>query len=176
MYTANSPRPGFVPQQILDWQVLGQFEGTREDTSEVMKQDEELQIAAIYRRQDELESSTFIDPILEYLSARVYSIVIPDKWRLEEISAPTIRCKEIGSEIVRKLYKNYSIIPDRVSATVEGGIYLRYEDYRSENSLSIEVYNDLDIAAIVTKKKEILGSFDINDQNVEETIRIFKKI
>ncbi len=113
------------------------------------------------------------DRNIENLKSRVYSVNIPDKWRKEGIAAPTIQCKEIAAEQIADLYSIYNIYPERISATIEEGIFVLYKDYYSRKDLSIEIYNDLDIAVMITKGKEIIKSVDILDQSFEDLIKIF---
>ncbi len=117
---------------------------------------------------------TEFDPVSNFLQSQVYDITIPKKWEIDGILSPTIICKEETARIVTKLYKNYKIIPLRVSATIEEGTFLKYKDYNSAKELSIEIYNDLDIAAIITQNNRIIRTIDIIDENFEEVIKIFQ--
>jgi hypothetical protein len=117
-----------------------------------------------------------IDPIKKHLYGLIYSLQIPEKWKTEHISAPTFICKSLAERIVYKIYENYSIIPYRISATIEEGVYCNYKNYDNERTLSLEFYNDLDIAAIVTQGKKIIKAEDIVDESFSEIIKAFKAI
>jgi hypothetical protein len=115
-----------------------------------------------------------LNPFIEELNSWVDSISLPNKWIVEGIHPPTLECRKLAKVVVLQLLKNYSIYPSRISATIEEGIFINYINHVDRLDLSIEVYNDLDIAAIVTRDKEIIMSADIANENFTEIIQIFK--
>lgn len=114
------------------------------------------------------------NPVTNFLQSQVYAVNIPKKWKLEGILPPTILCKEKSANIIKKLYKDKKIIPVRVNATIEEGLFIKYVDYNTSKELSIEIYNDFDIAALITQNNEIIKTVDIIDENFEEIITIFQ--
>lgn len=46
-------------------------------------------------------------------------------------------------------------------------------NYDNNNNLSIEIYNDLDIAAILTNGKKILKCVDIDNESFKEIVKLF---
>ena len=52
---------------------------------------------------------------------------------------------------------------------------LYYKNYDNDNELNIEIYNDLDIAGIITNNKKTIEVFDIYENSFSKIISIFKK-
>ena len=102
-------------------------------------------------------------------------MTIPKKWKIENIKAPTLACKQEAEIIVKHLYDEYSLNPLRIEATIEEGIFVNYRNFNNDNILSIEIYNDHDIACILTNGKNIIKSMDIKDGSFTEIIRLFFK-
>ncbi len=109
----------------------------------------------------------------DQLRGRVLSVSLPKWWLEEGAPPPMIGAKEKGADEVEDVYKFFGLIPEKVSATVEGGVFLKYFDRRTQNSLVIEIYNDLKVAAIVTRGKGIIASADVN--NNEDLARVITK-
>ncbi|HEB30156.1 MAG TPA: hypothetical protein ENI15_04690 [Spirochaetes bacterium] len=176
MTTANLYIDDLIPAKNGEWRVIkSMFKDRKDSETTVDIAQEKNEVSFLYNDKKKLITNTSIDLIKDYLSAKIYSIIIPRKWKDEDISSPTIKCKEISSKLVIRLFDNYEIIPDRSSATIEGGIFLLYIDFTSGNRLSIEVYNDLDIAAIITNNKKIIKAFDIDDETIEKVICTFQE-
>lgn len=117
-----------------------------------------------------------IEPTIKHITSLVYSTYIPEKWKKENITAPTLTCKKITENISHTIYRDYGMIPNRISATIEEGIFINYKNFDNSRILSIEVYNDLDIAAILTEGKSIIKTVDIINESFTEIIKIFKEI
>ncbi len=116
-----------------------------------------------------------IDPMLRQLEYWVSSASLSQKWINEGLYPPTVECKELAKNIVSGLYAEYNLYPIRVNATVEEGVFIKYINHINKKELSIEIYNDLDIAALVTNGKEIIASRDIVDEYFSEIYRIFQE-
>jgi len=67
-----------------------------------------------------------LDPVYEYIKARVYNVPFPKRWTKEGIAKPNVSAIENTKE--------------------EG---LGIERHKSKRSLVIEVYNDLDVGGLV---------------------------
>ena len=123
-----------------------------------------------------IEAQTELDRFSEELSHWVDSVLLPEKWISEGIHPPTAECKNLAKSVILKFHKDFSIYPLRISATVEEGVFIKYINHINKRELSFEVYNDLDIAAIITKGKEIIISMDIpyiSDEYLSAIFRIF---
>ncbi|MCP4336580.1 MAG: hypothetical protein GY679_01880 [Mycoplasma sp.] len=103
------------------------------------------------------------------------NITIPIRWKHEGVSTPNKTCKSLTKKVVDSLFLSYSLEPERIAVSMEGGILVNYINYKNENNLSIEIYNDLDIAAIVTKSKKTIKVMDVINEDFEEIIKAFKK-
>jgi hypothetical protein len=103
-----------------------------------------------------------IDSNLSRIQMMVDAAILSERWISEGIEPPTMECKILAKDFISKLYNDFQLFPRRISATVEEGIYVDYFNIDNERELSIEIYNDLDAAALVTKKNKIILSIDIN--------------
>lgn len=169
--------------QFKNWKGKeGNGNGLPDSIAEVKKEGKGLFISlkgaltALKQEKYILKTQTELDRFSEELTSWVDSVLLPEKWIFEGIHPPTIECKNLAKSVVLKLYNDFSIYPVRISATVEEGIFIKYTNHINKRELSIEVYNDLDIAAIITKEKEIIASMDIldiSDENFSEIFRIF---
>ena len=79
--------------------------------------------------------------------------------------APTKKSRGLAKEAVSYILNSRSILPTRVAATIEGGIYLAYT--HNDLEMKVEVYNDLGIAAILVDNSTevIVDSMDINSMS-----------
>lgn len=116
-----------------------------------------------------------IDPLLTQLAYWISSASLSQKWINEGLYQPTVECKELAKNIVSGLYTKYKLYPIRICGTVEEGVFVKYVNHQNKKELSIEIYNDLDIAALLTKGKEIIASKDIVDESFSEIYRIFQE-
>jgi len=89
------------------------------------------------------------DPVYSHIKNNMINqIIFSERWKEEEIELPNISCINKANTICIYLYKHYAIIPQRVNASIEGGIFILYLNSQNQRTLSIEVYNDLDVAAL----------------------------
>jgi hypothetical protein len=104
----------------------------------------------------------------------------PLNWEEEKISRPNMVSKNTALEVCKSLFDTYSLMPDKISPTKEEGVYMRfdYSSGKTKNSLIIEVYNTLEIAAIVTNNdtKEVKFTYDIERLQFKNAIQYLKKI
>ena len=119
------------------------------------------------------ESIQTTDSLEHQLILRVYAVTLPKRLLSENIAPPTIECKNKAQSIISKLYRDFSIHPIRISASIEEGIFIKYTNYSNQRDLSIEIYNDLNVAAIVTENEETIISRDIYDESFSEIYRMF---
>ncbi|MCK5601975.1 hypothetical protein KAR91_08905 [Candidatus Pacearchaeota archaeon] len=75
--------------------------------------------------------------------------------------APTKKARHLAKEVVSYILNSRTILPTRVAATIEGGIYLAYT--HDDLEMKVEVYNDLNITAILidNSTEVIMDSLDI---------------
>ncbi|MEE9337300.1 MAG: hypothetical protein V3U87_04405 [Methylococcaceae bacterium] len=107
-------------------------------------------------------------------------LYFPLEWEEENISRPNLASKKTALEVCKSLFDTYSLMPDKISPTKEEGVYMRfdYSSGRIKNSLIIEVYNTLEIAAIVTNNdtKKVKFTYDIHRLQFNNAIQYLKKI
>jgi hypothetical protein len=107
---------------------------------------------------------------------RINNVKHPDHWLHEGIAAPTEDCKKLTLEVCNHISKNYNLLPTIIASTVEEGIYLRFDrdTKNTKKSLTVEVYNNLEIAALVNDNstKKILGFEDIKNLDFSRMINI----
>lgn len=115
------------------------------------------------------------NPIYEDIKNKIYHLSFPNRWEKEGIAKPNIHSKEETVKLCRYLFDEYDLIPFRIIATKEGGLAVLYEDFGNNRSLIVEIYNDLDIAALVNdnKNKSIILSVDIRCLNFSEIIKAY---
>jgi len=128
-----------------------------------------------HQEHDQLKavSSLQLNPFIEQLNYWVDSINLPSKWSVEGIDPPSFACRKLAKAIVIQLLKDYQLYPSRISATIEEGVFINYINHVNKLNLTIEAYNDLEVAAIITRDKEIIFSTDISNENLTEIIQIF---
>lgn len=125
-------------------------------------------------------SSTKEDSIMEYIEQKIFKkLVFPVSWEKDGISKPNLAAKDNAFNICRKLFESDNLIPDKILASKEEGIFISYDfaDDDFNRSLIIETYNNVETAAIVCDnlKKEIVLSEDIYGLSFSNVIRIFKE-
>lgn len=111
------------------------------------------------------------------LTLRILKAFYPKEWELENIAKPSISCRQRTADIAINLLKKFELHPDRVRANIEEGITLYYKNYENDKELILEVYNTLEMAALVNKDKKIIRCIDFekeDDANFNETIQFFK--
>jgi hypothetical protein len=117
---------------------------------------------------------TMLNPQIIQLNNWVDSATILKKWEAEGVPPPTSECRRLAKSVVLQLLKEHQLYPSRISATIEEGIFVNYVNHVNNRHLSIEVYNDLDIAAIVNRDKEMIASTDISNEDFSKIIEIFQ--
>ncbi len=111
------------------------------------------------------------------LTLKILKAFYPKEWELENIAKPSISCRQRTADIAINLLKKFELHPDRVRANIEEGITLYYKNYENDKELILEVYNTLEMAALVNKDKKIIRCIDFekeDDANFNETIQLFK--
>ncbi len=96
-------------------------------------------------------------------------------WEKKKINPPNILSKHLTIEICFHLFDKYELIPQRINASIEGGILITYLNTQNQYTLSVEIYNDLQVAALVNDNnaKKIVKSQDITDLTFDGIMRYF---
>lgn len=103
----------------------------------------------------------FTPPTESHFHNRILQAQLPAKRILEGVQPPTAACRAKAYEVWQRLYTKFGLLPVRVSASVEGGITLYYEHASNGKTLVVEMYNDLEVAALVNDSKKIVYSENI---------------
>jgi len=100
----------------------------------------------------------------------------PLKWRNKGIEEPSIYCKE-KAETVIFILKSNNIKSERITPSIEGGLLIYCFNEKNNRSLDIEIYNDLEVATVISDIKEckIISSEDIEDLNFKSVLKEFFK-
>jgi hypothetical protein len=88
---------------------------------------------------------------------------LPAKWILKGTQPPTVKARELAYEVWESLYRKFGLLPIRISASVEGGITLSYHQPINGRVLAVEVYNDLEVAALINEGRTIVYSEDVKN-------------
>lgn len=129
------------------------------------------------------QENRYIAPwlIFQQTEAMIFEqLYFPIEWHKEKVNRPNLASKNMAMEVCKSLYDNYSLVPFRISPTKEEGLYIRFDCSSASirRSMIIEVYNTLEIAAIITNndKKEVNFSYDIERLQFRNAVQHFKKI
>jgi len=101
-------------------------------------------------------------PIIEHLRGQIDAARLPPHLVREGIAEPTDSCREKAFEIAKQLFEERQLIPIRISASAQEGIYLAYASTDNDRFLGIEVDNELDAVAVVSTAESVIqsGEFD----------------
>lgn len=115
-------------------------------------------------------------PVDSFLATLHRDVAVPEAWRREGVEPPSQPCVEAALGLSRRLFAEYGIIPYKVTASKEGGVYLAYKSPANFNILRIEVDNELDAVAVVSDGNAILASGVLEDDAAEaEVIGVFQR-
>ncbi len=123
-------------------------------------------------------STTKRDSLISKFEQQIFRrLHFPKHWTKEGIAKPNVVSKESALAVCTKLYAEYDLVPDRIAPTKEEGVYLCYElaGELCDRSLIIEIYNSLDVTAIVNDNhaKEVIYCEDIRDMDFGKAIRVY---
>ena len=113
-----------------------------------------------------------IDPV-DYLKGRIDDARVPLRWREDGVAEPTEDCRRSCLELTGQLLAKHGMLPSKVVASRQEGIYLEYKSPQSGRTLGIEVDNELDTVAVVSDANQILASAAFDDEEAEKLLRIF---
>jgi len=108
------------------------------------------------------------EPIYTHIDNLIFrGLKIPEDWTQQGITPPNIEAKKIAQKICFSLYDDYSLIPIRIVPTKEEGVFIYYKNFNNNRTLLVEVYNNLEVAALMNDEtnKRILYSEDIKNCN-----------
>lgn len=97
-----------------------------------------------------------------------------DLWHREGIPGPNQDAIRDSSRVLEQLYADTGILPQRVTQSVEEGIYI---DFVNGHRVILEMYNEGTAAIIVTDYKNIIDSVDVSSTDrVEKVCSLLQKM
>ena len=98
--------------------------------------------------------------------------------RIKGIAHPNLVAKTLSLDLLKKLSDNYQLVPSRIVASIEGGVFITYDQVTAwdDRSMIIEVYNDTGVALIVTDNiaKKTVYREDVQRMDLSNAVEIFK--
>lgn len=85
-----------------------------------------------------------------------------NRWHNEGVPGPNQDTIRDSSRVLEQLYDDHGILPQRVTQSVEEGIYI---DFINGHRVILELYNEGGGTIIVTDYKNILDSIEIPDKD-----------
>ena len=111
--------------------------------------------------------------VVEYLLGRIQDAKLPPRWAEEGVAEPSDDCRRTCFTMAERLFVERELIPSKVVASRQEGIYVEYKTPRSDRLLGIEVDNELDVVAVVSDANQILASAAFEGDEALELLRIF---
>ena len=113
-------------------------------------------------------------PVDQFLRSRIADAALPAPWKDEGVDDPTIECRDYGLSIARGLYANSKLIPHRVAASKQGGIFLAYKRSDGKRTLGVEIDNDLDAVGVVSNDTDVLASGAFEGEGTTKLLAAFR--
>jgi len=85
-----------------------------------------------------------------------------ENWHDKNISGPNSDCIKSTYIVLTKLYDDYSILPQYVRRSYEGGITLEF--FSISNHVLMDLYNDGDCSIVFKSDSMIRDSMDLNNE------------
>ena len=114
------------------------------------------------------------DPVGQFLCSRIADATVPAPWKEEGVADPSVECRNLGLSIALGLYADYELIPHRVSASKQGGVFLAYKRSDGMRSLGVEIGNDLDAVGVVSNDTDVLADGAFEGEGAAELLAAFR--
>lgn len=100
---------------------------------------------------------------------------LPAIWVNEkDVDPPNSVAKQKANRIAVHISEKHGLLPMRVGASIENGLMLTYVVGSPQYVIKIEVYNDSDVAGVISLNKEIIDAIDIEDN--KDVDRLLDKV
>lgn len=97
-----------------------------------------------------------------------------DHWHREGVPGPSQDAIRDSSRVLEQLYVDTGILPQRVTQSIEEGIYI---DFVNGHRVILEMYNEGTAAIIVTDYKDIIDSVEVSsDDRVTKVCSLLRKM
>ena len=114
------------------------------------------------------------DPkVVEFLKARINDAEVPLRWQQEGVAGPSQDCRQSCLKLTEQLFVEHGLLPSKVVASRQEGIYLEYKSPHGGRILGIEVDNELDVVAAISDAHEVLASGPFEGDEAHELLRTF---
>lgn len=113
-----------------------------------------------------------IKPV-DYLKSRIDDARIPQRWRDDGVAEPTDDCRRACLELAERLFNKHGLLPAKVVASRQEGIYLSYKAPFRGRTLEIEIDNELDAVAVVADAHGTLASAPFESEDADRLLRVF---
>jgi antitoxin (DNA-binding transcriptional repressor) of toxin-antitoxin stability system len=111
--------------------------------------------------------------VVEYLSSRIRDAKLPRRWAEDGIAEPSDDCRQTAFAAAERLFIERELIPTRVVASRQAGIYLEYKSPQGGRLLGIEIDNERDVVAVVSDANQVLASAAFEGAEAQELLRVF---
>ena len=120
-------------------------------------------------------AEAFESPFERNFRNRIAHLSISSRWWREGISPPSQESKKKALQIFKYLANSQGLVPDRIDASIEGGLTFTYRNYETNRSMIVEVYNGLEVAGVVNEGSAVIYSEDVEDFDFAGLILAFKE-
>ena len=106
----------------------------------------------------------------DHIHGLLNSLQVPTSWLQDGVSPPTTECLEESLKIMKRLFAADGMIPYKIAASREGGVFAAYRQFKNGKILRLDVDNDLDAVAVVSDGTTVLGSAFIGHAGEESRL------
>jgi hypothetical protein len=111
--------------------------------------------------------------LADYLTSRINDARIPQRWCDEGVAEPTDDCRRVSLMLAERLFHTHGLLPVKVVASRQEGIYLSYKAPFRGCTLGIEIDNELDAVAVVADAHGTLASAPFEGEDADRLLRLF---
>ena len=98
---------------------------------------------------------------------------MPQRWEKVGVEHPSPDCIHWTKQVLGRLATKYGIKPSKVAYSIEGGIFVAYISDDGATVLNLEIDNDIDVIAVLSRGNKVIGSVVIENENEKEIIDAF---
>lgn len=111
--------------------------------------------------------------VVEYLQARMRDVKVSLRWKQDGVAEPSADCRQASVELAAQLFSGHGLIPHKIIASRQEGIYLEYKSPQTGRLLGIEVDNELDVVAVVSDAERVHASGVFEGEEADRLLDIF---
>jgi hypothetical protein len=143
---------------------------------EVLRAVNELVIPGSFGDNDieRLISVSFLQPAERHFWLQLLRLNISSRWSRGDVLAPTWECRLKTFWILRDILLRYGILPSMVDASIESGVTMVYQHDIADKRMTLEIYNSLDVAVVVSERNHVIYAEDLDDSQLDTAISVFR--